>query len=326
MSRLAFPVVPATIVTRWVAIEIVGREEELSSLQAFADDARVGPVTLVLEGVAGIGKSTLWEAGVEHARAQGLTVLSSRPAEAERALGHAGLVDLLEGVVVDALSALLTPRRRALQVALLREEASGDPVDHRTLAVAVRDVLQLLSERGPILIAVDDVQWLDPSSSRALTFALRRLDASPVSLLLARRLGEGAQQQSGLERALGAERVRQLVVGPLSVGALHRFLRDRLNRAFARQTLLRVHERSGGNPFFALELAAQTRGRSRTAVLSTIYAWRREYAPADASAGRSAIACAATLCTSGAATARIAERSLGARSLCMGSGPPRRLR
>jgi DNA-binding CsgD family transcriptional regulator len=255
MSRLAFPVVPATIVTRWVAIEIVGREEELSSLQAFADDARVGPVTLVLEGVAGIGKSTLWEAGVEHARAQGLTVLSSRPAEAERALGHAGLVDLLEGVVVDALSALLTPRRRALQVALLREEASGDPVDHRTLAVAVRDVLQLLSERGPILIAVDDVQWLDPSSSRALTFALRRLDASPVSLLLARRLGEGAQQQSGLERALGAERVRQLVVGPLSVGALHRFLRDRLNRAFARQTLLRVHERSGGNPFFALELA-----------------------------------------------------------------------
>jgi hypothetical protein len=60
--------------------------------------------------------------------------------------------------------------------------------------------------------------------------------------------------------------------------------------------------------------------------LSTIYAWRREYAPADASAGRSASACAVTPCTSGAATARIAERSLGARSLCMGSGPSRRLR
>ena len=175
-----------------MAIEIVGREEELRSLQAFVDDARHGPATLVLEGEAGIGKSTLWEAGVAQARAQGLTVLSSRPAEAERALGHVGLVDLLEGVVDDVLSALLTPRRRALQVALLREEASGDPVDRRTLAVAVRDALQLLSERGPILIAVDDVQWLDPSSSRALAFALRRLDASPVSLLLARRLVEGA--------------------------------------------------------------------------------------------------------------------------------------
>ena len=64
----------------------------------------------------------------------------------------------------------------------------------------------------------------------------------------------------------------------------------------------------------------------RAAVLSTIYAWRREYAPADASAGRSATACAVTLYTSGAATARIAERSLGARSLCMGSGLSRRLR
>jgi hypothetical protein len=58
----------------------------------------------------------------------------------------------------------------------------------------------------------------------------------------------------------------------------------------------------------------------------TIYAWRREYAPADASAGRSATACAVTLYTSDAATARIAERSLEARSLCMGIGPSRRLR
>ncbi|HEX4929862.1 MAG TPA: AAA family ATPase, partial [Gaiellaceae bacterium] len=120
-----------------MATEIVGREEELSSLRAFLDDASRGAATLVFEGQAGIGKSTLWQVGVEHAGAQGLTVLSSRPAEAERALGHAGLADLLEGVLDDLLPALLTPRRRALQVALLREEASGDPVDRRTLAVAV---------------------------------------------------------------------------------------------------------------------------------------------------------------------------------------------
>ncbi len=235
-------------------MEIVGREDELRSLRTFVDDAMHGPATLVLEGEAGIGKSTLWEAGVAHARAQGVTILSSQPAEAERALGHIGLVDLLEGVIDDALSALLAPRRRALQVALLREEASGDPVDHRTIAVAVRDVLHFLSERGPILIAVDDVQWLDLSSSRALAFALRRLDASPVSLLLARRPGEGAHQME-LEGAPGADRGRQIAVGPLSVGALHRLLRDRLGTSYPRQTLLRIHERSGGNPFFALELA-----------------------------------------------------------------------
>ena len=71
---------------------------------------------------------------------------------------------------------------------------------------------------------------------------------------------------------------------------------------------------------------ASFRNTGGTAVLSTIYAWRREYARADVSAGRSATACAVTLRTSGAATARIAERSLGARSSCMGIGPSRLLR
>jgi predicted ATPase len=189
-----------------VAFEIVGREAELASLNAFIGEMEGGAAALVLEGEAGVGKTTLWGAAVEHARARGLTVLSSRPAEADRGLGNVGLGDLLEGVVDDVLSELLTPRRRALQVALLREEASGDPVDRRTLAVAVHDALQLLSERGPTLIAVDDVQWLDPSSSRALGFALRRLEASPIILLLARRLVEGAHQ-SDLERALSADRV-----------------------------------------------------------------------------------------------------------------------
>jgi DNA-binding CsgD family transcriptional regulator len=243
-----------TSVTIRSVFEIVGREEELGSLYAFIGEAGGRLAALVLEGEAGIGKSTLWLAGLEHARTQGLRVLSSRPAEAERSLAHVGLGDLFADVVDDVLPALTAPRRRALEVALLREEASGDPVDDRALAVTVHDVLQILSEREPILIAVDDVQWLDPSSSSALAFALRRLDENQVLVLLARRLVDGGQP-SGLEQALSAERVQRLPVGPLSVGALHRFLRGRLDRTFARQTLLRIHERSGGNPFLALELA-----------------------------------------------------------------------
>ena len=73
------------------------------------------------------------------------------------------------------LSELSGPRRRALEAALLIEDASDQPVDARTLAVAVRDALQLLAETGPILIAIDDVQWLDTSSANALVFAVRRL-------------------------------------------------------------------------------------------------------------------------------------------------------
>jgi DNA-binding CsgD family transcriptional regulator len=231
--------------------EIVGREEELGSVLAFIEQDEGGPLALVLEGEPGIGKSTLWLAGVERAEARGLRVLMARPSEAERGLAHAGLGDLFEDALDDVLPGLASPRRRALEVALLLEEAPDDPVDDRALAVAVRGALEALSAREPVAIAIDDVQWLDRSSAGALAFALRRLEESNVRVLLARRLIAGAEA-SELESALPAARIE---IGPLSVGAVHRLLSDRLGRTFARQTLLRIHERSGGNPFFALEIA-----------------------------------------------------------------------
>jgi predicted ATP-dependent serine protease len=75
-----------TSVTIRSVFEIVGREEELGSLYAFIGEAGGRLAALVLEGEAGIGKSTLWLAGLEHARTRGLRVLSSRPSEAERSL------------------------------------------------------------------------------------------------------------------------------------------------------------------------------------------------------------------------------------------------
>ena len=181
-------------------------------------------------------------------------MLSSRPSEPDRGLTYAGLGDLFDPIVDEVLPDLPPPRRRALEVALLRGEAMDDPVASRTVAVAVRDALELLSERRPTLVAVDDVQWLDPASSHALAFALRRLDTNAVTVLLAKRLSN-EPRQTELEHALGGDRVQRVAVGPLSAGALHRFLRDRLGAPFPRQTLLRIHERSGGNPFFALEIA-----------------------------------------------------------------------
>ncbi len=235
-------------------MEIVGREDELAALHAFLDGAGEEPTAIVLEGEAGIGKSTLWMAGVEAARERGQRVLTARPAEAERGLAHVVLGDLFEEVLDEVLPALPAPRRRALEAALLLDEASEQPVDPRTLGVAVRTALQALAERTPVVLAVDDIQWVDASSASALAFALRRMAADRVLLLLTRRRVERAQP-SELERAFGADSVQPVVIGPLSVGALHRFLADRLGRTFARQTLLRIHEGSGGNPFFAFELA-----------------------------------------------------------------------
>jgi len=232
---------------------IIGRDAELDSVHAFLDRNLEKPTALVLEGAAGIGKSTIWLAGVEAARERGSCVLMSRPAELERGLAHAGLGDLFEDVLERVLPELSPPRRRALEVALLLEDAiqGSDP---RTLGVAVRSALEALAAETPVVLAVDDLQWLDPSSASVLTFALRRMGGQPVHVLLARRTGEEGPP-SGLESAFEADRIERLPVSPLSLGAIHALLQARLGRTFSRPSLLRVQEMSGGNPFYALELA-----------------------------------------------------------------------
>src|SRR5690348_4573981 len=105
-----------------MATRIAGREAELASVRTFVERADDGLAALVLEGEAGIGKSTLWLAGIELAGSCGLRVLSCRPAEVERGLAHTGLSDLLEDDLDDVIAEISTPRRRALEVALLREE------------------------------------------------------------------------------------------------------------------------------------------------------------------------------------------------------------
>jgi DNA-binding NarL/FixJ family response regulator len=240
------------VIVTSVTSEIVGRENELRSLASFLEREPRGPVALVLEGEAGIGKSTLWFAAVENARERGFRVLVSRPAETERSLAFAGLGDLFESVLEDVVDELPPPRRRALEAALLVGD-SPEPADVRALGVAVRNALEILAGAGRLVVAVDDVQWLDRTTAATLTFALRRMEGSVV-LLLARRVDESTSA-SELEHALPAGAVERLSVGPLSVGAVQVLLRDRLGRVFARPTLLRIHEASGGNPFYAIELA-----------------------------------------------------------------------
>src|SRR5690348_16238150 len=174
---------------RRVFSEIVGREEELAAVRELFEDVLPGPALLALEGEAGIGKTVLWRAGVEEARSRGFRVLASQPAEAEQGFAHSGLADLFEPVRGEVLPLLPGPRRRALEVALLLDEPSGtDGVDPRALGLAVADSLRSLACEAPLLVAVDDIQWLDASSLGALAFALRRLSDTPVAVLLARRI------------------------------------------------------------------------------------------------------------------------------------------
>lgn len=231
---------------------IVGRDEELAAVSAFLDAADEGSA-LVLAGEAGIGKTTVWRAGVALAEQRGFRVLKARPAESEAALSFVGLADLLDDVVDEALPRLPSLQRRALEAALLVSEEAEAAPDRRAVAAAVLAALRALAAERPLLVAVDDIQWLDVPSGASLEFAVRRLRDESVALLLARRLTY-SDPPLGVERAAG-ERLRRASIGPLSLGALGRVVHERLGVSVPRPVLRRIHELSAGNPFFALELA-----------------------------------------------------------------------
>lgn len=233
---------------------VVGREAELASVRDFVATVSDGAAALVLEGDAGAGKTTLWSAGVAEAEEQGLRVLQSRPAESETALSFSGVGDLLDGVLDEALAPLPDPQRRALARALVLEEHEGPAPDERAVGVAVLGALRALAENGPLVMAIDDVQWLDAASSSALSYAARRLGAERVGVLLARRAPLESALLAELRRSLPSERVTNVEVRPFDMGALHRVVHDHLGVALPRPVLAEVHEASGGNPFYALEI------------------------------------------------------------------------
>jgi DNA-binding CsgD family transcriptional regulator len=234
--------------------EVVGRDEELAVVRGFLDEIERLPWAVFLEGEAGIGKTTLWRAGAAAAEALGYLVLSTRPAEAESQVSYAALGDLLGSVIERAVGELPAPQRRALEIALLLRDAEGGVPDQGAIAFGVLGALRAVADT-PVLVAVDDVQWLDGPSAFALRFAARRLREEPVGFLLSVRGDGGGEIARELRGFLPEERTSRVHVGPLSVGALHRLLQARLSVVLSRPTLWRVHEMSGGNPFFALELA-----------------------------------------------------------------------
>jgi DNA-binding CsgD family transcriptional regulator len=242
--------------------EIVGRDGELRALRAFVASIAEGPAILVLEGEPGVGKTTLWRAGVAAAGQAGIRVAQSSPVEAETKLAFAALGDLLEGLAVEVVGDLPVPQQRALGAALLWEEIEGRSPDQRTVAVALLNVLRRLAGAGPVLLAVDDVQWLDSSSAAALAFAARRLRSEPIGLLFTRRV-TGERLTLGLDRSVGDDRQHQIEVGPISPGALHCLLHDRLGLVFPSPVLRRLHQATGGNPLFALEVARVLERRGR---------------------------------------------------------------
>ena len=237
--------------------EVIGRDQELAAIEGFLAEVEQGPAALVLSGEAGIGKTILWEAAVEAASERFDRVLSCRGVEAEAAFAFSGLSELLAEVYEETAPSLLPPRRRALEVALLLVEPGEETVDAHAIGLALLDLLRRVAERGSVLVAVDDLQWLDVSTAAVLHIALRRLRDEQVGLLATSRTTLDAASPFELERTFPGDRLRQLSLGSLSLGSLHHLLKERLDIEVTRPELARVLETSGGNPFFALELGRE---------------------------------------------------------------------
>ena len=176
--------------------DVVGREEEVASLTEFLDARANLPAVLLLEGEAGIGKTTLWRHGAELASDRAYRVLSCRGSTSEAQLSFVALGDLLGDALDEVLPALPSPQAKALAVALLVDEAEGSPPDQRAIALAFMGALRVLAQSRPVVVAIDDLQWLDRPSAFVLQFALRRLRGDAVAFLLTLRKDEARRRRS----------------------------------------------------------------------------------------------------------------------------------
>jgi len=237
---------------------IIGRDLELSAIHAFLDQLGADAAVLDLVGESGIGKTTLLEEVVVRARERSMLVRVARPTPVEASFSYAVLADLLGDLVPEGgeiHAALPEPQRWALDVALLRRGADGRALEPAPVAAAVRGVLVRLAERQPVLVAIDDRQWLDHASEQVLSFALRRVAGHRVGLAVGRRTIGPDDRPTDPLVAPDGERVTSLAIGRLSLAALYRVIEERLGIRASRRHLDQIERLSAGNPFYALEMA-----------------------------------------------------------------------
>lgn len=244
--------------------QIVGREAELAALDAFLDGVAFGPAALDLVGEPGIGKTVLIEELATRAAERGMLVRVARPSPAEASFSYAALGDLVGELAPPGGTIhgdLPEPQRWALDVALLREPAGDRALEVGAVAAAVRSVLVRLAADRPVVIVVDDRQWLDRTSEDVLRFTLRRAAGLPIGLATGRRsVGSDDRPTTPLiEPGTPGIATTGLALRRLSLAAIYRILHDRFGLSPSRRDLDRIERLSAGNPFYAIELARAVR-------------------------------------------------------------------
>ena len=237
------------------------RSAEWRHVRGFAATVRSAPAALAIQGEAGAGKSTLWRAGVQAAADAGHRLLRSEPSASETDLPFVGLSDLLAGVLPLVAEQIPGPQREALEVALLLRPAGNEPPTAHAVNLAVLAALRGCLAEGPVLVGIDDAQWLDGASLEALAFALRRVPGGPLSLMVAARTEAAADPLTagapppphGWRELLAALPTAEVIdLAPLDMWQIQNLLPQTVTAAQARQ----VARQARGNPFWALQISA----------------------------------------------------------------------
>lgn len=265
------------------------RERELDAVRDVLDRAESEPAGLAIEGEPGIGKTSLWLQAAEIAAGRGFAVLSARGTPTEIRYAHAAIGDLLSEVDTAVWADLPDVQHDALARILLGD-SQKTITDERLVPVAFLAVLRRLEARSPVLLAIDDAQWLDSSSRSALAFATRRLGGR-VAVLATIRTGDPSSETGHAWLTLPQpDALTRIRMRPLTLGGVHALVVNRLGRALPRPAMTRIYEFTGGNAFFALELARSVADDPRHALaelpasLAALVQSRIGTLPADADA------------------------------------------
>ncbi|MGN6796363.1 MAG: ATP-binding protein, partial [Streptosporangiaceae bacterium] len=227
---------------------LIGRDRELASLGSLLDEAVADGATLLLTGEPGVGKTALLAAVAEMATTAGFEVIRAGGVEYETDVSFAGLHQLV-GPLSDGLRRLPRSSRMAIEVAL--GIGSGPAPERLAVLNASLALFRQAASRGPLLIVIDDLHWLDRASGAAVGFAGRRLRGSRIGLLGAIRPGVGGFfERAGLP---------EYEVAPLSQAEAMSLLARQYVHLPAR-VLRRVVDEAQGNPLALLEFAASADG------------------------------------------------------------------
>jgi DNA-binding CsgD family transcriptional regulator len=226
---------------------LVGRDRELETLAAMIDriSERGGSVAVV--GEPGVGKSSLLRTMAGYGRSAGLQVLETTGVESEAQLPFAGLHQLLRPILA-AATQLPDVQRQAIDAALGAEAAA--PPERFMIALAVLNIIADAAARRPVLVVVDDVQWLDRPTQEVLTFVARRISADPVVL--------AGGVRAGHDVPFASAGLTELTVGSLDETSARALLTAHAGGlSSADQDRIRIE--AAGNPLALIELPAALR-------------------------------------------------------------------